>query len=252
MAAISSEIEIEPAQRNTRVNEIIAIGLVALALLLFLCLFSYNPNDPSWNGAGEIGTHNWIGAVGANVAAALFQGIGLAAYLLPFLFLAAAWRRFRSHRINAPVSRVAGLILLVLSSSALLALAHLRPFFDASFNAGGLAGVLISRALVSGLNTVGAAILLAAIAATGLLLATRFSFALYYENLALALGDRFAAFRLIPERFRAWRMARRERRQQRLEMRRQAKAEREAGGSAAEVYAAGAEITAANTTEIRA
>jgi DNA segregation ATPase FtsK/SpoIIIE, S-DNA-T family len=47
-------------------------------------------------------------------------------------------------------------------------------------------------------------------------------------------------------------MARRERRQQRLEMRRQAKAEREAAGSAAAVNAAGAEITAANTTEIRA
>ena len=254
MAAISSDMEVEvpPAPRNTRVNEIVAIALVALGLLLFLCLFSYNPNDLSWNAAGESGSHNWIGAVGANVAEALFQSIGLAAYLLPFLFLAAAWRRFRSHRINAPVSRVAGLILLVLSSSALLALAHLRPFFDASFNAGGLAGVLISRALVSGLNTVGAAILLAAIAATGLLLATRFSFALYYENLTLVLGDRFAALRLIPERFRAWRMARRERRQQRLEMRRQAKAEREAAESAAEVNGAGAVITAAKTTEIRA
>src|SRR5882724_11134087 len=250
MAAISSdmEVEVQPAPRNTRANEIIAIGLIAFALLLGLCLASYSPNDPSWNAAGESGSHNWIGAVGANVAAALFQSIGLAAYLLPFLFLAAAWRRFRSRRINAPVSRVAGLILLVLSSSALLALAHLRPFFDASFNAGGLAGAIIARALVSGLNTVGAAILLAAIAATALLLATRFSFALFYENLTLALGDRFAALKLIPERFRAWRLARRERRQQRLEMRRQAKAEREA---AAEINAVGAEVTAANTTEIR-
>src|SRR5437763_17020609 len=137
MAAISSEIEIEPAQRNTRVNEIIAIGLVALGLLLFLCLFSYNPNDPSWNGAGETGTHNWIGAVGANVAAGLFQGIGLAAYLLPFLFLAAAWRRVHSRRINSPMMRLLGLVVLVLSASALLTLANLRLFFDSSFNAGG-------------------------------------------------------------------------------------------------------------------
>src|SRR6266403_1977325 len=197
MAAISSEIEIEPAQRNTRVNEIIAIGLVALALLLFLCLFSYNPNDPSWNGAGEIGTHNWIGAVGANVAAALFQGIGLAAYLLPFLFLAAAWRRFRSRRINAPVSRLAGLFVLVLSSAALLSLANIKPFFDASFNAGGLVGAVIARALVGGLNPIGATILLVAIAATGLLLATNFSFANFYETLARTIGDRFAALRLI-------------------------------------------------------
>ena len=230
MAAISDEIEVsEP--RNTRANEIIAIGLIAFALLLALCLASYNPNDPSWNASGESGAHNWIGAVGANLAAALFQSIGLAGYLLPFLFLAAAWRRFRSRRINAPVSRVAGLVVLVLSSSALLALANVRPFFDASFNAGGLAGSIIARALVGGLNTIGAAILLAAIAATGILLATRFSFALFYENFSLILGDRLVALKLIPEKIRAWRLARSERRQQRLEMRRQAKAEREGAGA---------------------
>src|SRR5947207_2037241 len=128
MAAISSEIKVEP-QRNTRINEIIAIGLVALALLLGLCLASYNPNDPSWNAAGETAARNWVGVVGANVAAALFQAIGLAGYLLPFLILAAAWRRFRSRRISAPVSRLAGLIMLVLSSADLLSLANIRLSF---------------------------------------------------------------------------------------------------------------------------
>src|SRR5437588_12880979 len=111
MAAIQTDIELEPAPRNTRVNEIIAIGLVALALLLGLCLASYNPNDPSWNAAGETAARNWVGTVGANVAAALFQSIGLAAYLLPFLIIAAAWRRFRALRINAPLLRIAGLTL---------------------------------------------------------------------------------------------------------------------------------------------
>src|SRR5947207_11667720 len=223
MAAISSEIEIEPAQRNTRVNEIIAIGLVALALLLGLCLASYNPNDSSWNAAGETGAHNWIGVVGANLAAALFQSIGLAAYLIPFLIIAGAWRRFRSRRINAPVSRLVGLIVLVLSSAALLSLANIKPFFDASFNAGGLVGALVARALVGGLNTIGATILLVAIAATGLLLATNFSFANFYETFGATMGDRFVALRSIPERFRAWRQARREKRQQRIELKRQAK-----------------------------
>jgi S-DNA-T family DNA segregation ATPase FtsK/SpoIIIE len=225
MAAISSEIEMEPAPRNTRVNEIIAIALIAMALLLGLCLASYNPNDPSWNAAGETGAHNWIGAIGANVAAAFFQAIGLAAYLLPFLLLAAAWRRFRSRRINAPVSRLAGLIVLVLSSSALLSLANIRPFFDASFAAGGLAGAIIARALVGGLNTIGATILLAAIAATGVLLATKFSFANFYSRMAVIIGDRFVVLRLIPERFRAWRQSRRERRLQRIALKQQARAE---------------------------
>src|SRR5207245_11477188 len=177
MAAITTDIDIQPAPRNTRVNEIIAIGLVALALLLGLCLASYNPNDSSWNAAGETGAQNWIGVVGANVAAALFQSIGLAADRIPFLAISGAWRPFRARRINAPVSPLRGLIVLVLSSAALLSLANIKPFYDASFNAGGLVGALIARALVGGLNTIGTTILLVAIAATGLLLATNFSFA---------------------------------------------------------------------------
>jgi S-DNA-T family DNA segregation ATPase FtsK/SpoIIIE len=225
MATITNDIDVQPAAKNTRANEIVAIALAALALLLGLCLWSFHPDDPSWNAAGQLGAQNWIGAVGANVSAALFQAIGLAAYLLPFLLLAASWRRFRSRRISAPLSQITGLIVLVLSSSALLSLANMRPFFDASFNAGGLSGTIIARALVAGLNTIGAAILLSAIAATGILLVTNFSFALFYENLALTLGNRFAGLRLIPEKWHAWRQARRERRQQRLEMRRQAKAE---------------------------
>src|SRR5712692_6981961 len=145
MATISNEIEIQPETGNSRLNEIVAIGLIAFALLLGLCLASYHPNDPSWNAAGEAGAHNWIGAVGANVAAAFFQTVGLAAYLLPFLLLATAWRRFRSRQINAPLSRVTGLVVLVFSSSALLALANFRPLIDASFNAGGVAGTIIAR-----------------------------------------------------------------------------------------------------------
>ena len=232
MATISNEIDVQPV-KNTRANEITAIALAALGVLLALCLASYDPNDPSWNAAGQSDAHNWIGAVGANVASALFQGVGLAAYLLPFLLVAASWRRFRSRRINAPWLRLAGLFLMVLSSSSLLALANTHPLKDSSYNAGGLAGTIVAHVLSSGLNTVGAAILLAAIAATGILLATNFSFALFYENISLALGTRFAALRLIPEKFRAWRLARRARRQQRLEMRRQAKAESATGGAQA-------------------
>ena len=229
MAAIQQDIELEPAQRNTRVNEIIAIGLVALALLLGLCLASYNPNDPSWNAAGETSARNWVGVVGANVAAGLFQTIGLAGYLLPFLIIAAAWRRFRSLRINAPISRLGGLLMLVLASAALLSLANIKPFFDASFNAGGLVGALIARALVSGLNAIGATILLVAVAATGLLLATNFSFASFYENFASAMSARLATLRAIPERFRLWRLARREKREQWVTLKRQAQAGENAG-----------------------
>ena len=216
------------SSRNTRRNEIIAIALCALGLLLTLCLLSYKPNDPSWNSAGQAETRNLIGAVGANVAAALFQAVGLAAPLLPLLLFAAAWRRFRTRRIHAPVSRIVGLLTLVLAASALCALLIARPLFDASVPPGGLSGALIMQVLVKGLNPVGTGILLVAVAAMGLLLATNFSFARAYERIAAIIaGERFAIFHNIPERIRAWRASRREQALQRSEMRRAARAERE-------------------------
>ena len=205
MAAIPTDIEVEPARERSRLNEIIVVALAAAALLLGLCLVSYHPNDPSWNAAGETSAQNWIGTIGANVAAALFQTIGLAAYLVPVLILAAAWRRFRAQRINTPIFQLLGLVIVVFSAAALLSLAHLRPGFDASVNAGGLAGVMLSRALVSGLNTIGAAILLVAVTAVGVLLATNFSFA----QAGQSLGGPFAALGTLPARFTAWRVARR-------------------------------------------
>ncbi|MEP6920760.1 MAG: DNA translocase FtsK [bacterium] len=220
--------------RNSRRNEIVAILFLALGLLLLLCLVSaaFNPNDPSWNSAGQSATNNWAGAIGASVAAALFQFIGLAAYLLPVLFLAASWRRFRTRSIHAPLYRLLGLVMLLLSAAALLSISSLPPIFDSSLQPGGLIGTLIARVLASGLNTVGATVLLMAIAATGLLLATNFSFIGLYEKLVAAVGDRFAFLRTVPAKFAAWRTARREEARLRKEKLAALKAEQEAARGA--------------------
>ena len=95
MATTRTQIEEKPrviTPRATRRNEVLSILLFAVGLLLSLCLISasFYPNDPSWNATGQAETHNWAGAIGANVAAAVFQFIGLAAYLLPLLLFAAA------------------------------------------------------------------------------------------------------------------------------------------------------------------
>src|SRR5258705_190328 len=212
----ATEFEQQPriiTPRNTRRNEIVAIVLLAVGLLLALCLISaaFYPNDPSWNSAGQTATHNWSGSIGANVAALLFQLIGLAAYLLPCLFLAAAWRRFRTLSIRAPFSRLVGLVLLTLAAASLLSIFNLRPIFDSSVQPGGVVGTLISRGLASGLNTVGATVLLTAVAATGLLLATNFSFIRLYEKIVDVIVERFAVIRNLPQKFKAWREARAER-----------------------------------------
>src|SRR6476619_5419497 len=115
--ATTTHIEDKPRviiPRASRGNEILAILFIALGLLLALCLVSaaFYPNDPSWNSAGQNEIHNWAGAIGANVAATAFQFIGLAAYLLPLLLFAAAWRRFHTASIHHPWSRIVGLVVL--------------------------------------------------------------------------------------------------------------------------------------------
>ncbi|MBC8030078.1 MAG: DNA translocase FtsK [Pyrinomonadaceae bacterium] len=233
----TTEFEEKPriiSPRNSRRNEIIAISLLAVGLLLALCLVSatFYPNDPSWNSAGQTETHNWAGSIGANVAALLFQSIGLAAYLLPFLLLAAAWRRFKTRSFRAPLSRLLGLVILTLAAAALLSIANIQPIFDASVLPGGLVGTVISRGLASGLNTVGATVLLIAVAATGLLLATNFSFIGFYQKVVALFSGRFAFMTAIPERFAGWRETRSERSRIRKEEREVRKAEKLAARAA--------------------
>ncbi|HSS21708.1 MAG TPA: DNA translocase FtsK [Pyrinomonadaceae bacterium] len=233
----TTEYEEQPrviTPRNSRRNEIIAILLLAIGLLLALCLVSaaFNPNDPSWNSAGQAVAHNWTGAIGANVAAFLFQSVGLAAYLLPGLFIAAAWRRFKTLAFRAPLSRLLGLIILTLAAASLLSISNIRPIFDSSVQPGGVVGTLISRGLASGLNTVGATVLLIAIAAMGLLLATNFSFVGLFEKIVSLVSERFAIVRAIPNKFRAWRETRREQNRIRKEQRELLKAEQAAAKNA--------------------
>jgi S-DNA-T family DNA segregation ATPase FtsK/SpoIIIE len=234
--ATTTHIEEKPRvifPRAGRGNEILAILFIALGLLLALCLISaaFYPNDPSWNSAGAAETHNWAGAIGANVAATAFQFIGLAAYLLPLLLFAAAWRRFHTAAIHSAWSRIIGLVILVVSASALLSISQLHPLFDSSVQPGGLLGAVVAQGLASGLSNVGATVLLVAIAATGLLLATNFSFVRLYEIIRGAIGSRFAFVGKLPERFRAWMAMRAERARVKKETKAAIKAEREAAKS---------------------
>src|ERR1044072_7325699 len=237
MATTTKDIEQRPRvilPRAGRGNEILAILFLAVGVLLALCLVSaaFYPNDPSWNSAGQAETHNWAGAIGANVAATAFQFLGLAGYLLPLLLFAAAWRRFHTSNVHRPWTRIAGLVVLVVAAAALLSISQMRPLFDSSVQPGGLLGAVVAQGLASGLNNVGATVLLIAIAASGLLLATNFSFIRLYEIIVNVIGTRFAFVGKLPERFRAWQQMRAERAKLKKETKAAIKAEREAAKSA--------------------
>ncbi|MEO8073992.1 MAG: DNA translocase FtsK 4TM domain-containing protein, partial [Acidobacteriota bacterium] len=176
---MATEIEKKLTVSNTtsRSSEIIAVILLALAVLSFLCLATYSPNDWSLNTASTQKTHNWVGVIGAVIADLMFQGIGLTAYFLPALLALIAWRFFRYKDLPISISRVIGYVFFVLS---LASLAELFGLY------GGIVGAFIERNLTWLLGNIGTGILLTAIFAASLLLVTNLSLDSFFGNFSLA------------------------------------------------------------------
>ncbi|MDQ3321877.1 MAG: DNA translocase FtsK 4TM domain-containing protein [Acidobacteriota bacterium] len=170
--------EVEKRQNtHTRGNEIIAVVLTALAVLIFLSLVTYSPNDPSINTSSSHKTQNWVGVFGSNIADILFNTAGISAYFLPPLLALVAWRSFRAAELSLSIGRVAGYFLFVASFSSLAALFGFR---------GGILGVFFAQSLSSSLGGIGAGIMLAMFLAMSILMITNFSFNSFFGNFSLA------------------------------------------------------------------
>lgn len=184
------------SKTQSRSNEIIAVVLLALAVLAFLCLVTYSPNDWSLNTSSTQKTHNWVGIVGSVIADILFQTIGLTAYFLPALLILIAWRFFRYKDLPISISRIFGYSLFIVSVSSLAALFN---FY------GGILGAFWASNLAWLLGKIGTGILLTAIFAASVLLITNLSLDSFFGNFNLAWEN----FRV---HFDEWRDKRRERR----------------------------------------
>ncbi len=196
----------------SRFSEIAAVALVAAAVLVFLCLVTYSPNDWSFNTVSSQKTQNWIGVAGAVASDLLFQTVGFAAYLLPALLGIAAWRLFRLDRSKISKRRAFGYLALLVS------VASLSQMFG---NYGGITGAFFERMLASLVGKIGTGILLSAAALTSLLMITNFSifslfsdFELAWQNFQIRFEDYFVGYR-------KWREARNKAALERLEKRRQ-------------------------------
>ena len=67
-----------------------AIVLFFLSLILFISLFSYDPNDPGFNTTGNKEISNFIGLIGAYFSSTSFVFFGVASYFIPLLFISFA------------------------------------------------------------------------------------------------------------------------------------------------------------------
>jgi len=164
---------------SRRVSEFIGVALFAATLIWLMALVSYTPTDPVWffNNVAAEQAANFAGRVGAFVAEASFQLLGYSAYFIPLVLAVIAWHSFWCTTLDAAYTKLVGATLFFLCSAALLSLAF--GFFataDRPFDAGGVVGKVLSDALVSYLNTTGAAILLFTLVAAAVILSTQFSF----------------------------------------------------------------------------
>ncbi len=172
---------------SSRTNEVVAVLLLAFAVLVFLCVISFNQSDPTFNTVSGQKVQNWIGVVGANIAELLFSIAGIAAYLTPALIGLIAWRVFKSESLRPRASRVAGYVLFVASIAGLASLMGWH---------GGLVGAFFSYYAVYLLSRIGAGILMFATLAASTLLITNISFAglighfeLAWENLMVHFNE---------------------------------------------------------------
>lgn len=162
---------------HSRTNEIVSVVLVAVAILVFLCLVSYDQGDPTFNTASSQKIQNWIGVVGANFAELLLSIAGIVAYIFPALLALIAWRVFQAANLKPSVLRIIGYVLLIGSAAALLSLFGKH---------GGMVGGLVTYYAVSLLSSVGAAILLITLFLVAVLMISDLSFLGFWEHFEIA------------------------------------------------------------------
>lgn len=143
-------------QDYKRWREITAILLLAVALFLFVSLFSYSPGDPSFTRyvSGDVKIQNLGGVVGSYVADSLVRVLGMTAHLLPVGLVVLAVNLLMGTLRRVDPFRMLGFLGILFSSGSFISARHPSfTFFHAE--AGGLLGRLSSEVLQLYLNSTG-------------------------------------------------------------------------------------------------
>jgi S-DNA-T family DNA segregation ATPase FtsK/SpoIIIE len=205
---------------HPRLNEPVALVLLAAGLFVLLALASYHPLDPSWDTASGLAKPaNLTGRVGAILADLFLQVFGLAAYLIPVLILTIAWKWLRSSPIEAPLIKILGGFTLLASVCSLLGLGpDWRPIAGI-IPSGGLIGTLLATELTAAMNRAGAILFAFAVLVVSVYVVSRFEVAM----LAPLFRPLATAWWALLSRIDAWREAQARKASEKAQERRRAK-----------------------------
>ena len=200
-------LEMTPT-RSRRLNEVLGLGLLALAVLLLLALVSYTPADPSLNtvGGGSLSTsaravHNWAGKLGAVTSDLLLQIIGIAALVFPILIgrLGVCW--MRSQPQGSPAAKTIGTTLWIISAPTALALIPAHILWRGALPIEGTLGRILANTATGLLNYPGACVVVGLLVILSLYLSTTFTFNTAQDW----AGQRLGVVYRTRERIIAWR-----------------------------------------------
>ena len=137
----------------------------ALALILWVALFTYDPADPGFTQAtSSPEIQNAVGRVGALVADLLFNLFGRPAYLFTVMVLYLGWMIFNEQKTQQPLTRAdfalrtAGFVATLVTSCALATLHFSSQGFRET--AGGIVGQLVGEGMAAVMKLLGASVLL--------------------------------------------------------------------------------------------
>jgi len=143
-------------KKEVILQEIIAICLLAIAILVFLSLVSYDPFDLPWfTSTPNTPVHNLIKNFGAYLAGGLRFALGWGSYFIPIIFVVLSLQWFSKRFIPITFIKIIGLTLAFLSSSSFFSI-FLSADNTVRFYRGGIVGLVFSDFLINYLSRVGA------------------------------------------------------------------------------------------------
>ncbi|MCC7125438.1 MAG: DNA translocase FtsK 4TM domain-containing protein [Acidobacteria bacterium] len=194
---------------SRRVSEVVGVGLFAVALIWLVALASYDAHDPAWffSTGASAAPANFAGRVGAFLAELSFQVLGYASFLIPAMIAVAGWRYFWCRPLTAAYTKLTGAALMFGCASAFMAITLGRiDSGPRAFRAGGYLGEWLGGLMSDYLSRTGSAIVLVAVMAGAVILATQFSFGHLFQMAFAAMGVRVRESLLS---FKNWREERR-------------------------------------------